>query len=96
MPLEHGKSKTAFSHNVATEMRAGKPQKQAVAIAYSEKRKHMAEGGLAGDSDMMEHIAGELLSAIQNSDKAMVIEALKALVGMIQQEDQEQDQEMGG
>ena len=38
MPLEMGKSKEAFSHNVETEMNAGKPQKQAVAIAYSKKR----------------------------------------------------------
>ncbi len=36
MPLEHGKSKEAFSHNVKAEMAAGKPQKQAVAIAYHE------------------------------------------------------------
>lgn len=36
MPLEPGKSKEAFSHNVKTEMAAGKPQKQAVAIAYHE------------------------------------------------------------
>lgn len=34
MPLEKGKSEKAFSHNVRTEMNAGKPQKQAVAIAY--------------------------------------------------------------
>lgn len=34
MPLDPGKSKAAFSHNVATEVDAGKPQKQAVAIAY--------------------------------------------------------------
>ena len=38
MPLEEGKSKAAFSHNVETEMNAGKPQKQAVAIAYAKKR----------------------------------------------------------
>lgn len=38
MPLEKGKSRAAFSHNVKAEMAAGKPQKQAVAIAYSEKR----------------------------------------------------------
>jgi hypothetical protein len=38
MPLIKSKSKKAFSHNVEAEMRAGKPQKQAVAIAYSEKR----------------------------------------------------------
>lgn len=39
MPLKSGKSKKAFSENVKTEMAAGKPQKQAVAIAYSVARK---------------------------------------------------------
>ena len=39
MSLEKSSSKQAFSHNVKAEMDAGKPQKQAVAIAYSEKRK---------------------------------------------------------
>ena len=33
------RSKKGFSENVKTEMDAGKPQKQAVAIAYSEARK---------------------------------------------------------
>lgn len=42
MPLETGKSKEAFSHNVETEMNAGKAQKQAVAIAYSEKGRNDA------------------------------------------------------
>ena len=39
MPLAKGKaakSKKGFSTNVKREMEAGKPQKQAVAIAYSE------------------------------------------------------------
>lgn len=45
MPLVKGskaKTKKGFSENVKREMEAGKPQKQAVAIAYSaagEKRK---------------------------------------------------------
>ena len=39
MPLEGGKSKAAFSHNVAAERAAGKPIKQAVAIAYAKRRK---------------------------------------------------------
>ena len=37
MPLMHSKSKKAFRHNVEAEMHAGKPQKQALAIAYSLK-----------------------------------------------------------
>lgn len=37
MPLMKDKSKKAFSENVKTEMKAGKPQKQALAIAFSEK-----------------------------------------------------------
>jgi hypothetical protein len=39
MPLIKSKSKKAFSENIRREMEAGKPQKQAVAIAYSVKRK---------------------------------------------------------
>lgn len=39
MPLKKGKSQKAFSKNVKTEIKAGKPLKQAVAIAYSVKRK---------------------------------------------------------
>lgn len=47
MPLTKSKSGHAFSHNIKAEMHAGKPQKQAVAIAYAVKRKaqHMADGG---------------------------------------------------
>jgi hypothetical protein len=37
VPLKSGKSKAAFSSNVKTEIAAGEPQKQAVAIAYSKK-----------------------------------------------------------
>lgn len=35
MPLKKGKSKKVISSNIATEIKAGKPKDQAVAIAYS-------------------------------------------------------------
>lgn len=38
MPLVKSTSKKAFEKNIKTEVKAGKPVKQAVAIAYSEKR----------------------------------------------------------
>lgn len=38
MPLKQSKSAKAFKENIKTEVKAGKPVNQAVAIAYSEKR----------------------------------------------------------
>ena len=38
MPLIKSTKKEAFKKNIATEVKAGKPVKQAVAIAYSKKR----------------------------------------------------------
>jgi hypothetical protein len=38
MPLIKSTSPKAFKENIKAEMKAGKPVKQAVAIAYAEKR----------------------------------------------------------
>ena len=38
MSLIKSTKKEAFKKNIATEVKAGKPVKQAVAIAYAEKR----------------------------------------------------------
>ena len=35
MPLKHSSSEKAFTANLKTELGTGKPQKQAVAIAYA-------------------------------------------------------------
>lgn len=54
MPLASGTTKTVVSSNIKTEMAAGKPQKQAVAIALSKAR---------GDADQLTEAAGILFQA---------------------------------
>ena len=39
MPLKKSPTKEAFRENVKAEVKAGKPIKQAIAIAYATKRK---------------------------------------------------------
>ena len=53
MPLIKSKSKGAFNKNVATEVKAGKPVKQAVAIAYSTKR--AAKKAVGGSLNPMDY-----------------------------------------
>ena len=45
MPLVKSASKSAFRTNIKAEMKANKPQKQAVAIAYAVKRKAQSKKG---------------------------------------------------
>jgi hypothetical protein len=45
MPLKKGRSKKVIQQNIKTEMAAGKPPKQAVAIAYAKAGKSRKRKG---------------------------------------------------
>ncbi len=58
MPLEKSSSKPAFVSNLKAELAAGKPKDQALAIAYSVKRRARAEGGPVHIGPIISHVAG--------------------------------------
>ena len=55
MPLIKSKSDKAFKKNITTEVKAGKPVKQAVAIAYSTKRAAPVKKARGGSLDPMSY-----------------------------------------
>jgi hypothetical protein len=74
MPLIKSKSPKAFSKNVEIEMNTGKPQKQALAIAYSVKRKaKKASGGTvkSGSKDMNMAEGGQISISAKDEKRPM-------------------------
>lgn len=82
MPLIQGKSKKSFQKNMETEMHAGKPKDQSLAIAYSvqrkNKKKKMAHGGevdlrkesMSGIDDAMDSREMEMAPAAKMKKKS--------------------------
>ena len=70
MPLKSGKSRSAVQSNIRTEMAAGKPQKQSVAIALNTARKAMEKGGSPDDAKTFH---GPLKAAIPGRTDRMPI-----------------------
>ena len=57
MPLIKGYGKKSFGKNIGAELKAGKPKKQAVAIAFGVKKKAKKKAGKGG-GDFMKKIKG--------------------------------------
>ena len=64
--LKHGYSKKSISKNIETEVAAGKPHEQAVAIALSTARKaktgHYAQGGLVNPETIVKALKAKHLA----------------------------------
>ena len=73
MPLHKGKSQEVIHQNIKAEMAAGKPLKQAIAIALSKKRQSMASGGMIDDDDLDEDRERNIVELNEESEPAPIM-----------------------
>lgn len=80
MPLDKRCSKPAFKFNVAAEIDTGKPQKQALAIAYSTLRRACGVGAPADMMTLGQIIARGRGESVENKPLSVVVEELRDIL----------------
>ena len=91
MPLIKSKSEKAFKKNISTEIKSGRPMKQAVAIAYSVKRDaKKADGGDVIQDKKLIKRALSLHDKQRHEDKKTNLSKLKS-GGMLQSVDEDKN-----
>ena len=79
MPLTKSKSEKAFKSNIKAEIAAGKPQKQAVAIAYDvQRRAKKAEGGSSRVNEAGNYTKPEMRKRLFDSIKGSAVQGTAA------------------
>lgn len=80
MPLIKSKSEKAFKSNIKAEIAAGKPQKQAVAIAYDVQRRapRKAEGGASRVNEAGNYTKPEMRRRLFDSIKGSAVQGTAA------------------
>lgn len=79
MPLMKSKSEKAFKENIKREIAAGKPQKQAVAIAYDvQRRSHKADGGSSRVNEAGNYTKPDMRKRLFDSIKGSAVQGTAA------------------